>query len=93
MLPIEKIVAIVIFLIILIVLIIFTEIPKVIGGQINLQQELRKCCEAYVGRGCPDTLFGIRCNSKSLNDLSTELGLDINQTKNFCNCPANKTYG
>lgn len=94
MLSIEKVVAIVIFLIVFIVLIFFTQIPNAMGNQINLQNEMRECCKSYVNVGCPDTLNAIKCSSDAnLDALATELSLDVNQTKKFCNCPANKTYG
>jgi len=86
-LPLQKIVAVIIFLVILAVLLFFAEVPKVFGTEINLQQELRKCCQAYISHGCPDLFPAIRCNSKSLPDLVSELGLSVEQTKEFCNCP------
>jgi hypothetical protein len=99
-LSIEQIVMLIIFLIALVVLIIFAQIPNVFGNQINLQEELRRCCQAFIASGCPTTLFpNIQCNSKSLSILVKEVGLvdsvgnpDINQTRRFCNCPLNKTF-
>jgi hypothetical protein len=95
----EKIVAVIIFLIVLVVLIIFTQIPKTFGNQINLQQELRRCCQAFIASGCPDNFPSIQCNSESLYKVVGEVGLvdstgqpDINKTKQFCNCPLNKTF-
>ena len=93
-LALEKIIAVIIFLIILVVLIFFTDVPRVFGIEMGLQQELRKCCQAYISHGCPDSFPVIRCNSKLLQDVTREIGLvdingnaDINKLKEFCGCP------
>jgi hypothetical protein len=98
-LSIEQIIMLIIFLIVLVVLVIFTQIPNFFGNQVNLQQELRRCCQAFIASGCPNSFPGIQCNSKDLSNLVKEVGLvdstgnpDINQTKRFCNCPLNKTF-
>jgi hypothetical protein len=96
----EQIVILIIFLVVLIVLIVFTQIPRTIGNQISLQQELRECCQAFIASGCPDNTFpNIQCANTSLSVIVHDVGLvdsngnaDINQTRKFCNCPLNKTF-
>lgn len=83
----EKLVAILIFVIVLIVLLIFIGIPTAMGGQINSQQQLRSCCQAYIENGCPNSLGNIQCGTKTLDELIVDNGLDVNQTKKFCGCP------
>jgi len=93
-LALEKVIALIIFLIILVVLIFFTDVPRVFGIEMNLQQELRKCCQAYISHGCPDSFPAIRCNSETLETLAKKTGLvdqlgnaDIDRVKEFCGCP------
>lgn len=83
----EKLAGILIFVIVLIVLLIFIGIPSVMGGQITSQAELRSCCKAYIENGCPDILNSIQCGKKNLDELASENGLDVSQTKKFCSCP------
>ncbi|OGI12426.1 hypothetical protein A3K64_01180 [Candidatus Micrarchaeota archaeon RBG_16_36_9] len=93
MLPIEKLAAIIIFVIILAVLIIFSQIPQMILGQTNKQQELNSCCQAYVLSRCPESLSSINCGGKTLETLARDNGLldadgnvDVNRTRNYCDC-------
>jgi len=93
--PITKIIAFIIFIIVLLILISFTGIPTLLGKQINLQQQLRDCCNQYVRNGCPEfsaidysPILGISCaDSKSLRDLVVEADMDYQSLKNFCYCP------
>ncbi len=93
-LPLEKIVALLLFLIVLVTILFFSELPKAFGTEISLQQKLRKCCQGYIAQGCPDFFPTLRCNGINLEDLVLEVGLvdmagsaDISRTKEFCNCP------
>ena len=95
-LALEKIVALVIFLVVLVVLIIFTDLPRVFAGQINSQQEIRKCCGAYTGNSCPffdiptsriSNITAINCGKTLLYNLVVESNMSYTSLKIFCACP------
>jgi hypothetical protein len=90
MIAIEKIVLIIIFLIILVICIyILTGIVKPSGETINLQNQIRQCCNLYRANGCPDDrskLRDITCGDSNLNDLINKVPMTTYQLKAFCGC-------
>ncbi len=91
-----KIVGLIIFLIILVVLIFFADIPRVMGGEANLQQKMRECCRPYIAHGCPgyhsldySNISGILCDEKTLEtleDLVVETNTNDESLRIFCMC-------
>jgi hypothetical protein len=90
MIAIDKLILIVLFLIILVVgiyLVVSYILPT--GINVNLQNELRACCQKYRAFGCPDEglLGDINCDKNNLFDLYHSAGFsDIKGLKSFCNC-------
>jgi len=91
-----KIAAIILFLIVLVVLIFFADIPRVMGGEANLQQKLRQCCRSYIAHGCPyfdstdySSISGIICDEKTfetLEDLVNKTNTNCDSLRIFCVC-------
>ncbi len=92
MIAINKLILLVIFLVILLatLIILFSGSPVI--EQLNLQSELRGCCQIYRSYGCPENLVelsNINCEKHTLAEIVIALNMkdDISKLKKFCNCP------
>ena len=81
---------IILFIILLIVLVaslyLLFGLGKGTTNQLLLQHELSQCCGTYRAYGCPDDPSSVRCNSKDIDELRSELNIDVSQLKEICNC-------